>query len=407
MRKHNKSYIRQLFEVYCREFKLVVHDQGIIIFFLFLPLAYPVIYSLIYNPEIVRDVKMVVVDHDRSSTSRELVRNLDATQEAWVIGYAADLPEARKAMDSHECYAILEIPDGFGKKLGRGEQANAVMYCESSLLLRYRGFLVASTNVSQAMGAEILTDKINEFIPLAGTIASGDIMPIENISMGNIENGFDSFIMPGVVILILHQCIILAAGMAGGAKRERPGLIGYNSYNEEPSVLMTMLGQMLCYITILALPIIYLVHYIPLMFSFPMAGAFSDIIMFLVPMVLACLGLGFMFQGIVWERESVFVLWVVTSVIFLFLSGLTWPRYAMAPFWKFLSGCIPATWGVEGFIRMNTNGASLAQVSNDYIHLWVLSAIYLVGAYCVQRWVVRPAVRKGYDEYQKTKIESI
>ena len=407
MRKRNKSIIRQLFEVYCREFKLVIKDPGIVIFFLFLPLAYPVIYSLIYNPEVVRDVKMVVVDNDRSSISRELVRNLDATQEAWVIGYASALAEARHAMNSHECFAILEIPDGFGKHIGRGEQANAMMYCDASLLLRYRGFLVATTNVSQEMGAEILAEKINEIAPLAGTIASGDIMPIENISMGNIENGFDSFIMPGVLILILHQCIILASGMAGGAKRERPGLIGYDPYNEQPSILMTMAGQMLCYITILALPIVYLTHYVPLMFSFPMAGDFPEMMMFLVPMVLACLGMGFMVQGLVWERESVFVIWVVTSVVFLFLSGLTWPRYGMAPFWKALSACVPATWGVEGFIKMNTNGASLAQVSTAYINLWILAAVYLTGAYCVQRWVVRPAVMKGYDAYEKTRAESI
>ena len=65
--KNRKSYIRQLFGVYCREFKLVIHDPGILIFFIFLPIVYPVIYSLIYNPEVVRDVKMVVVDNDRSA----------------------------------------------------------------------------------------------------------------------------------------------------------------------------------------------------------------------------------------------------------------------------------------------------------------------------------------------------
>jgi ABC-2 type transport system permease protein len=122
-------------------------------------------------------------------------------------------------------------------------------------------------------------------------------------------------------------------------------------------------------------------------------------------MVIACMGLGFCFQGIVWERESVFVLWVVTSVVFLFLSGLTWPRYAMAPFWKGLSACIPATWGVEGFIRMNTNGASLSQVHSDYVNLWILAAVYLVLAYCVQRWLVRPAILKGYNAYASLRTD--
>lgn len=406
MSKTNKSLIRQLLDVYCREFKLVLHDQGLLIFFLFLPLGYPIIYSLIYNPEQVRDVKMIVVDHDRSSKSRELVRNLDATQEAWVIGYAPDILEARRAMADKKCFSILEIPEGFGRKIGRGEQANAVLFCESSLLLRYRGFLIASTNVSQAMGAEILAEKINDVAPLATTITDGNLLPIENITMGNIESGFDSFIMPGVLILILQQSMILAAGMAGGAKRERPSLIGYDGVNDSPSVAMTMLGQMLCYGTIMTIPAIYIVHYVPLMFSFPMAGNFWEIIAFIFPICLASLALGFCVQAIVWERESVFVLWVVTSVIFLFLSGLTWPRYAMSPFWHFVGSCVPATWGVEGFIRMNSNGASLAQVSNDYIHLWILAAVYLALAYCLQRWVVRPSIFKGTYSYDRVKNES-
>lgn len=399
--------LKQLFKAYCREFRIVIHDPGIIIFFLFLPLAYPIIYSLIYNPELVRNVAVVVVDNDRSDISRELVRNFDATQEAWVIGYAADLPEARRAMDNHDCYAILEIPAGFGKKIKTNQQGEAVLYGEMSLLLRYRGLLVAATNVSQAMGAELLTEKIDMIAPLAETIIDGDLMPIKNITMGNIEGGFDSFIMPGILILILHQCIILASGMAGGAKRERPGLIGYDSFNEQPSVLMTMFGQMLCYITILLVPIIYLVHYVPLMFSFPMAGNLLEILAFLLPMVLACVGLGWVVQGMVWERETIFVLWVVTSVMFLFLSGLTWPRYAMPGFWKAVSDCIPATWGMEGFIKMNTNGSTLAQVSKCYINLWILAGVYMVAAYCMQRWVVRPSIIKGFNAYDKVKSNSI
>ena len=399
--------LKQLFKVYCQEFRIVIRDPGIIIFFLFLPLAYPVIYSLIYNPELVRDVAVVVVDNDRSDISRELVRNFDATQEAWVIGYASDMAEARRAMDNHDCYGILEIPAGFGKRIKNNEQGEAVLYGEMSLLLRYRGLLVAATNVSQAMGAQILSEKINLVAPLAETVIDGDLMPIKNITMGNIEGGFDSFIMPGILILILHQCIILASGMAGGAKRERPSLIGYNSFNEQPSVLMTMGGQMLCYITILLIPIIYLLHYVPLMFSFPMAGNLLEELAFILPMVLACVGLGWCVQGIVWERESIFVLWVVTSVVFLFLSGLTWPRYAMPGFWKAISDCIPATWGMEGFIKMNTNGSTLAQVSKCYINLWILAGAYMVAAYCVQRWVVRPSVIKGFNAYDKIRSNSI
>lgn len=382
------AWIRSIAAVYCNEFRLMLHDGGLILFVTFLPLAYPVVYSLIYNPEIVREVATVVVDHDRTPFSRELVRRLDATQGVWVKGYAADLHEARRAMAGKDCYTILEIPEGFQKKSGRGETAEAVMYCEMSLLLRYRACLVAATDVSQALGAEIQARDIAS-LGMA-SIAQGDPMPVNSVAMGNIKSGFDSFIMPGVLVLILHQCIVLVLGMRGGARRENPKLIGYDPISHGASISASMIGQMSAYFTVMFLPMMFLFHYVPLIFSFPMAGNPWEIMVFMLPMMLAAMSLGLCLQAFVWEREAVFVIWVVTSVVFLFLSGLTWPVYAMAPVWKALSAICPSTWGVEGFIRMNTNGASLAQVSDCYCNLWILAGVYFVLAWVLHRFVIRP-----------------
>lgn len=401
-----KTLIRQFLTVYCHEFSLVFHDIGLMLFLLFLPTAYPIIYSLIYNPEVVRDIPVVVVDHDRTALSREMTRKLDATEAAWVKGYATDLPEARRAMAERECYAIFEIPEGFARKVGRNEGATAMLYCESSLLLRYRSLMIGASGVTQDMGAEIMAEDINNVAPLLGTISNGNIMPLEYRALGNIQSGFDSFIMPGVLMLILQQAIILAVMMAGGAKRERPELTGYDGVNAQPSVLMTMLGQMMCYITVIAVPMIFLVHYVPLIFSFPVAGNTLEIFAFVIPLVISAVMLGFCLQGIVWERESVFMLWVVTSIIFLFLSGLTWPRYAMSGFWKFVGDLAPSTWGVEGFILMNGNGSSLSQVATDYRMLWLLAGLYSVGAYCVQRWVVRPSIKGHFMAYDKVRNDA-
>ncbi len=387
------KFFKQIFDVYLKEFRMIFHDQGLVIFIFLLPLAYPIIYSLIYNPELVRDVKMIVVDHDRTAKSRELVRSLDACQEAYVIGYATDLSEARRAMNSGDCFAILEVPVGFGRKCGRGEPANAVIYSDMSLLLRYRGFLVAATNVAAEMGAEIMSDDVNRIAPLAATIApGGDPMPVKNIVMGNLESGFDSFIMPGVIVLILQQSLMLAIGMAGGAKRENPALTGYLGTVDTPSVLASMLGQAAAYLTLIIVPTFYILHYVPMMFSFPMEGNVLEIFIFILPMVLASIFMGLSLQGVVHERESIFVIWVVTSVIFLFLSGLTWPRYAMGPVWTIFSDLVPATWGVQGFIRMNANGANLSQVATDYHWLWGLTAGYALLAYFTQKYIVRPGI---------------
>lgn len=384
-----KRYFSELYMAYCREFKLVLHDGGLILFITFLPLIYPIIYSLIYNPEVVREVAMVVVDNDRTPLSRELVRKLDATEQIWVRGYAANLSEARHAMDSRKCFSILEIPEGFARKIGRSEKGNAVMYADVSLLLRYKASLVATTNIMEEMGAELMHEDINRVAPLAGTITDGNIMPINSISLGNIKSGFDSFIMPGVLVLIIHQCIILAVGMAGGARRERMALNPRICTPFTGSVAIAMLGKILCYTTLLVLPAFYMIHYVPLLFKFPVVGSLAQEFIFLMPMMLACFGIGFVFQATVREREEVFLSWVITSVFFLLISGIVWPRYDMPQVWKAISSILPSTWAVEGYIKMATNGSTLAQVRTEFINLWLCAAGWLVTAYLVQRLYIR------------------
>lgn len=375
------NFIRNLIRAFTSELNLIIHDGGVMIFIILLPLVYPVLYSLIYNPEYARDVKVVVVDNDRTPLSRELIHKLDACQEIKITGYASDINEAKQAMDSRECFAIIEIPDDFQRMIGRGEQATAVFYSDMSLLIRYKAVLTATTNVALSMGSELQAMKTDEIAPLASTLISGDPMPVESRYLGNVTGGFASFLMPGVLILILQQSIVLAVGMAGGTRREK------RLYGEAKEITFAAwyAGRIFCYIILFIIPAIYICHYVPLMFSLPMNGNVFEILVFIVPLIIASVMIGFCLQGVVSERESVFVIWVITSIIFLFLSGLTWPHYAMPRVWQLLSDCIPATHGVSGFVRINSNGASLWQVGPSYMSLWVQTAVYGVISIFVQR----------------------
>ena len=73
-----KNIIRQgfssLFHICARELRNVFKDQGVLIFFILVPLAYPLVYAFIYTQEVVREVPAAVVDNSRSSLSREFIR---------------------------------------------------------------------------------------------------------------------------------------------------------------------------------------------------------------------------------------------------------------------------------------------------------------------------------------------
>ena len=84
--------------VFRNELRLIVHDMGLLLFFVALPLLYPVVYTLIYNPEVVRHLPIAVVDNSRTADSRELVRRASASPSLDIYAYCNDMGEAKRLM---------------------------------------------------------------------------------------------------------------------------------------------------------------------------------------------------------------------------------------------------------------------------------------------------------------------
>ena len=68
-----------IYYVFKREFYAVFRDHAVLTFFVALILGYPVVYTFIYSNEVAREVPVAVVDHSKSTLSREVIRNWDAT----------------------------------------------------------------------------------------------------------------------------------------------------------------------------------------------------------------------------------------------------------------------------------------------------------------------------------------
>lgn len=377
---------------FTREMSLVFKDIGVLIFFFGLPLLYPIVYTLIYNPELVRNLPVAVVDDCRTAQSRELVRMADATEAMNIMGYPADMGEARRLMNEKECYGILYIPEDYSRRIGRGEQGVVAFYSEMSLLLRYRAFVSALTDLQLQTGAQIRQELLNS---LGASQSGQSSSPVasEAYFIGDPTQGFASFIIPGIVILILQQSMLLGVTMlAGNSEERRRRNGGIDPLSVPASQSAGMIGRMLCYVVVYIPMTIYVLHFVPMMFDLPHIGSAVDYLLFVVPLLVASAFMGMTVQIFVKERESSMLVVVFTSLVFLFLSGLTWPRYAMSPLWKIVGDCVPATWGVEGFIQINCNGGTLTEAAHPYLMLWVLAGVYFLTAYAVISWQRRRRV---------------
>lgn len=389
--KHSRLFLWfiQVLRVCGRELLLVFRDEGVVIFFLLLNAVYPVLYSIIYNPEVVRDEKVVVVDDNRTQLSRDLIRRMDATQEVAIVGYAANMQEAQEAMHLKKCYGILHVPRDFGQSIGRGQPAHVSLYCDMSVMMRYKAMFTALTNVTQAMGNEQLAYKVE---PVVGM--SGSIIESRQVAVGNPTMGIASAVLLFILPLVLQQSMILGIAMLHGGsieRRRRNG--GRDPMAIEAGPAATVIGKMMCHQIVYVLPVIYVLYYVPLMFGFPQYGDFFQVICLAVPFIIAVSLMGQTLQAFVNERESVFLLFVFSSVVFVFLTGASWPRYLMSRLWRVVGDCVPGVWMSNGFVRMQADSALLSQVSHEYWMLWLQVPVFFILAYLVERFVNRRRYR--------------
>ena len=88
--------------IWREELKQMFRDEGVIIFFIVVPLFYPLLYSWIYNNEVVREVPVVAVDDCHTSLSRQFVRRCDALPRGECQRVAA-APSAHPCLGQQGC----------------------------------------------------------------------------------------------------------------------------------------------------------------------------------------------------------------------------------------------------------------------------------------------------------------
>jgi ABC-2 type transport system permease protein len=364
------------------EMKQVIRDEGVLMFCLVVPLAYPLIYSWIYNNETVREVPVVVVDLSHSQESRKFIRMCDASPDVHVTSYAVDLDDARSLVSRQVVKGIYLIPADFGTNLNRMQQGTVSVYCDMALMLTYKAIYQTAMAVASEMGAEIQTKLAGNYTNREDLITTSPL-EVKDVPMFNPQGGYGTSVLPAVLMLIIQQTLALGIGLAAGTARER------NRYSDlvpihkcYGGVGRIISGKALCYLMVYAVMSTYLTMVVPRWFHFLQLAAWQDLLALLVPYLLACVFFGMTVSCLVHYRENVILLMVFVSVPLLFMSGVSWPQSAIPGYWQGVSWLFPSTFGIRAYVRMNSMGATLGDVMFEIRCLWLQAAFYF-GTACL------------------------
>ena len=388
--KNAISIVNDILNVIKSELRTMFKDRGVVIMLVLAPLAYPLLYCSLYKNETLIDVSIAAVDCSRSHESRELLRHIDATQSIHIASTYSTLAEAKQAYNEKKVHGVVYIPANFSKKLNSGEQTTVSVYADISSFMYYRIINLACSNCVLDMSNKIQVERLNAngITGESATIISNPI-PYEGITLYNEGTGFASFLMPAVLILIIFQTLFLGIGIIAGTSRgENRFHVLVNSSVHRGGTIRVIIGKGFCYFVMYAAWSFFILMIIPRVFNLPHIGIPFDIMMLMVPFLLASVFFSMTVSVFLPHRETGMVIFMFMSLILLFLSGVSWPQSNINGFWRAFAWIFPSTCGTQGYIKINTLGADLSHISFEYISLWIQTVIYLATCSWAYSWQI-------------------
>jgi ABC-2 type transport system permease protein len=108
--------LRDMCYICVKEMKTTVTDEGVLIFFILVPVLYPLLYSWIYIEQVVREVPVAVIDMSHSHASRDFISHYNASPDVKVTYYCNNIKEAQSLMGHQDVKGVLYFPYRFPKE---------------------------------------------------------------------------------------------------------------------------------------------------------------------------------------------------------------------------------------------------------------------------------------------------
>ncbi len=369
--------MRYLLRTLLDEYRAIFSDKGVLLIFIAGLTVYTGFYPLPYSNEVLKELPVVPVDQDGSALSRKLMRWAGATEEVRFVQETRDLAEAKQHVLNGTAVGIFVIPEGFERDILRGEQATVSAYGDACYFLIYRqvitGLYKASATLSVGIEVRRMTAKdLGE----EHALRARDPIPLDSRPLFNPASGYATYVVPGMLLLILQQTLLIGIGMLGGTRNEafRDAPPPHKGARDSYSALL--IGRGAAYFSLYILYPLFYLFVIFRIYDLPIRGDLDVVMLFLVPYVLSIVYLGLALSALFRIREHSIPALICTSMPAVFLVGFAWPADAIPLWLRQIALLLPSTTGVAGFLRLNQMGAGLHEVRFEWLWLWGLCALY-------------------------------
>jgi ABC-2 type transport system permease protein len=358
---------------------VMLRDKGAVLLLLGAPVLYGFFYPWFYSSEVVQRVPVAVVVQDNSGLARQMLRFAQASPRINPQLVMADEGEAREAVLRGEVMGYALLPRDLQRDVLRRANVVIPVYANGAYPLVSKqvqyGFAEAFGTVSA--GVEIRRLQAGGQSALQAAVSRSPVSA-QAVALFNPTEGYGSFVVAAVSVLILQQTLLMGSALLVGTWREQGAArVGARQW----------LARLLALCVPGWLAGLFYFGWIFIWQDFPRGGNPWGALALLACFVPAVVGCASLLGWWLADRERALQVALFTSIPLAFLGGFTWPVEALPEPLQWLRWLSPSTAGIQASLRFNQLGAPLVAALP---HLAWLACMALASWLALLRLGARP-----------------
>lgn len=345
---------------------LAGRGRSTLVVLLGIPFFYPVVIAWLYAENQPVERPILVVDDDNSALSRRLVMDLEATHELRIVDRPATAEEGFDRLLRGDAEAVVWIPPDLATDVKQGRQGHVKAWVNAGNMLTYSVAYAAISNVVQHLTEDL---DVRYFVEkgIPRDAALNRVMPIlrDDRILFRPDLSYGSYLVPGVMMVVLQQLILVALAFSCGMAREfhltRPGTEAVTAWGK-------VFGQF---------PVYMLGAAFLALFLFPLRG-WPDarpgaLLVVMTAFLVAMVPLAVLVAGPARDRYSAFLLLMLLSSPIFMASGYAWPLNHLPTYIQVLTLAIPLRPALSAMQMVSVKGCGLGEVAPQLLHLGALA----------------------------------
>lgn len=372
--------MRVLHPIFCAwrdTLKAIFSDKGALLLMLVAPVLYGFFYPWPYGTQSVTRVPVAVVDYDHSNLSRQITRFAQASPRIDVRLVTGDERQAQQALWRGEIEGFAILPPDLKRNVLRGSAAVVTVQANGSYALLNKAVLYGFAEAVGTVSAGIEIKKLQAGGQSAlQAQASRNPVNTQLVPLFNPTEGYGSYVVPAVALLILQQTLLMGVGLLVGLWAES---------GQQRASPVVWLGRILAFSSVGYLSGLLYFGWIFWLQDFPRGGNPLGALVLLAFYVPAISILGALLGCWFGNRERALQVLLFTSLPMAFVSGFSWPVEALPETLQALRWVLPSTAGIQASLRLNQMGAPLADVANCLLALSAIGGVCGLWLLCIAR----------------------